>query len=281
MNRLVSGLGADLQHAADVVAERGGALGWPMHLLASTTSTNDEAKVGARRGAPHGATWVAEEQTAGRGRHGRVWWSPAGESLLFSVLVRQGLAASRLPQIALVAGLAVQVAVTRAAIADAKIKWPNDIQVGGKKVAGLLVEAITAGSRVEAVVIGIGINVHTRTFPEGIKDHATSIALASGGRTEPPDRARVLADVLEILDRDLHVVGTRGLGIVRARLEAADALRGRRVRNDAGDEGIASGIDDEGHLLVRREDGVLARWFAGEVHLMGHGMDPGATTNCP
>jgi biotin-(acetyl-CoA carboxylase) ligase len=91
------------------------------------------------------------------------------------------------------------------------------------------------------------------------------VALAGGGA---PDRAEILADVLGSLDADLHVVVARGLGLVRARLETADGLRGRRVRSDAGDEGIAAGIDDDGRLLVRRDDGVLARWSAGEVHLV-------------
>jgi BirA family biotin operon repressor/biotin-[acetyl-CoA-carboxylase] ligase len=136
-------------------------------------------------------------------------------------------------------------------------------------VAGVLVEAITAGARVEAVVIGFGINVHIRAFPDEIADRATSIAHASGSGVEPPDRARIFADVLASLDGDLHVVVERGLGLVRARLEAADALCGRRVRGDAGDEGLASGIDDDGRLMVRRDDGVLARWVAGEVHLVG------------
>jgi BirA family biotin operon repressor/biotin-[acetyl-CoA-carboxylase] ligase len=134
----------------------------------------------------------------------------------------------------------------------------------------VLVEAISAGTRVEAVVIGVGINVHTRIFPADLEGRATSIALASP--SVPPDRATILADVLEELDRDLHVVVGRGLSLVRARLEAGDALRGGRVRSESGDEGVASGIDDEGRLLVRRDDGVLARWSAGEVHLV-RGLD--------
>jgi BirA family biotin operon repressor/biotin-[acetyl-CoA-carboxylase] ligase len=261
----------DLQRALEVVAERGGTLGRPIQLLASTTSTNEEAKRGARQGAPHGATWIAEHQTAGRGRQGRTWWSLAGESLLFSVLVRDAPAPSQLPQIALLAGLAVQSAVARALgrETDAKIKWPNDVVVNDKKVAGVLVEAMTTGPRVDAVVVGIGINVHTRAFPGEIADRATSIALASAGGRAPPDRAQILADVLASLDADLHVVTGYGLGLVRARLEAVDALRGRRVRGDAGDEGLASGIDDDGRLMVQRDDGVLARWVAGEVHLVG------------
>jgi BirA family transcriptional regulator, biotin operon repressor / biotin---[acetyl-CoA-carboxylase] ligase len=261
----------DLRRALEVVAERGGTLGRPIRLLASTTSTNEEAKRGAKQGAPHGATWIAEQQTAGRGRQGRAWWSLAGESLLFSVLVRDAPAPSRLPQIALLAGLAVQSAVSRAlgCETDAKIKWPNDVVVKDKKVAGVLVEAMSTGRRVEAVVIGIGINVHTRTFPHEIADRATSIALASASGAGPPDRAQILADVLASLDGDLHVVAGHGLGLVRARLEAADALCGRRVRGEGGDQGLASGIDDDGRLMVQRDDGVLARWVAGEVHLVG------------
>lgn len=244
-------------------------LGSPLHRLATTTSTNDEAKRGARAGAPHGATWVAEEQTAGRGRQGRAWVSPRGENLLFSVLLRVDCVPSRLPLVAIVAGLAVRDAVARSAPrADVRIKWPNDVLVGPKKIAGILVEAITAGRRIEAVVVGAGINVHTRVFPEDLAERATSVSLVS---SEPPDRDVLLAHVLEGIDQDLHVVLARGLGVVRERVDAADALRGKHVRNDSGDAGVASGIDDEGRLLVRRDDDVLTRWSAGEVHLVTGG----------
>lgn len=260
------GIAPDLESAPALVRERGSGLGVPMHLLASTTSTNDEAKLAAKQGAPSGATWVTEQQTAGRGRQGRTWVSPAGENLLFSVLVRVACPPSRLPPVALVAGLAVRDAVGAAAPeATPKIKWPNDVLVDGKKIAGVLVEAVTAGSRVHALVVGIGINVHTRDFPDDLAAHATSVARVS---RRPADRAALLADVLARLDRDLHVVVGRGLGLLRARLGEADALRGLRVRNDAADEGIASGIDDDGRLLVRRGDGVLVHWGAGEVHLV-------------
>lgn len=269
-----SRVGGDLAHVADVVAARGGQLGRPLHVVASTPSTNDEAKHAARSGAPHGATWVAEEQTAGRGRQGRTWSSARGESLLVSVLLRPACPPSRIPPIAIVAGLAVRDAVAAAAPgADVRVKWPNDVVVHdaaapgsiGRKIAGILVEGITAGSRVEAVVVGFGINVHTRVFPDEIADRATSVALLA---PSPPDRAAILADVLARLDADLHVAVGRGLGLLRARLEAGDALRGRRIRSDAGDVGVASGIDDEGRLVVTRDDGVLVRWNAGEVHLV-------------
>jgi BirA family biotin operon repressor/biotin-[acetyl-CoA-carboxylase] ligase len=276
------GVGIDLERARTLVAARDEpgrveGLGRPMVLLASTTSTNDEARRGAREGAPHGATWVTEAQTAGRGRQGRAWWAPAGDGLLFSVLVQHAPPSARLPQIALLAGLAVHDAVTRAApLAGARVKWPNDVVVGSRKVAGVLVEAITSGSRVDAVVIGIGINVHTREFPAEIADRATSVALALGVATgaSPPDRAQILVDTLGALARDLPLVTARGLAPLRARLEAADALRGHRVQTLSGtvdggaDGGVAEGFDEDGRLLVRRDDGVLAHWAAGEVHLI-------------
>jgi BirA family biotin operon repressor/biotin-[acetyl-CoA-carboxylase] ligase len=260
------GVHPDLARAPALVADLGSALGRPMVIVSTTTSTNDLASRAAREGATHGATWVAERQTAGRGRRGHAWVSPAGEGLLFSVLVRVTCAPARIPPMALVAGLAVRDAVAQAAPgAIVAVKWPNDVLVEGRKLAGVLVEAVTVGARVEAIVVGVGINVHTRAFPENLADRATSVALVS---STPPDRASILANVLASLDRDLHVVVGRGLGLLRGRLERADTLRGRRVRSDAGDEGVASGIDDDGRLLVRRPDGVLARWSAGEVHLV-------------
>jgi BirA family biotin operon repressor/biotin-[acetyl-CoA-carboxylase] ligase len=262
-----AGIGPDLERAEEHVRERGATLGLPLHLLATTTSTNDEAKRAAKAGAPHGATWVTEEQTAGRGRQNRTWTSARGESLLFSTLARLSCPPSRLPTLAIAAGLAVQQAIARAASDSAPaMKWPNDVLVGGRKIAGVLVEAVTLGSRVDAVVIGIGINVHTRSFPEEIADRATSVALVA---RDVPERQVLLSDVLAQLDRDVHVVAARGLGLLRARLDAADALRNARVRSEAGEAGVASGIDDDGRLVVRRNDGVVVRWSAGEVHVVG------------
>jgi BirA family biotin operon repressor/biotin-[acetyl-CoA-carboxylase] ligase len=260
----IPGVNADLTRAPDLVAALGGGLGRPMTLLAETTSTSDLARNAARDGAPHGATWVAEQQTSGRGRRGHAWISPAGEGLLFSVLLRIPCAPARIPPIALVAGLAVRDAVA-ACGAPAQIKWPNDVLVGERKLAGVLVEAVTIGSRVEGIVVGVGINVHTRSFPPELADRATSVALVA---LAPPDRASILAGILAALDRDVHVVVGRGLGLLHDRLERHDALRGKRVRSDTGDEGLASGIDDDGRLLVRRDDGVVTRWSAGEVHLV-------------
>lgn len=275
----------DLAAAEGLIRAEGGArlLGVPLHVLPMTTSTNDEAHRGAKDGASHGTTWVAEAQTAGRGRRGRTWLSPDGDGLLFSVLLRLGCEPSRLPPLALLAGLAVRDAVVRSAPGvEAKIKWPNDVLVGPRKLAGVLIEAITVGTRVDAVVVGIGINVHTRSFPQEIRDRATSIALESAllpalaGESAPLTRGRLLADVLATFERELDSVVARGLAGVRARLEHADGLRGHAVRNDGGDAGQACGIDDDGRLLVQRDTGEIARWTAGEVHLVND-ASPGAT----
>src|SRR5258708_18840118 len=152
----------DLAHVPELLAARGGELGRPVHLLATTTSTSEDARRGAKNGASHGTVWIAETQTAGRGRQGRTWTSPPGENLLFSVLVRVDLDPAKVPRIALVAGLAVRDAVARAApAATVKIKSPNDVLIDGRKVAGILVESVTTASgsgRSHAVVVGIGIN---------------------------------------------------------------------------------------------------------------------------
>ena len=259
-----------LARAAELVRARGITLGSPLEVLEETTSTNDVAKRAAKLGAPHGATWVADAQTAGRGRQGRAWIAPRGEALLVSVLLRLACPPARLPPLSLAAGLAARDAVAKAVRRDATValKWPNDVLVDGRKVAGVLVEAMLAGSRVEGVVVGVGVNVHTRVFPEEIAATAGSIALFGSPASPPPDRAAVLVDLLEGLSRDLELVAARGLGLVRARLHAAHALRGERVRSESAGEGVAEDIDDDGRLCVRRDDGVLVRWSAGEVHLV-------------
>ncbi len=119
--------------------------------------------------------------------------------------------------------------------------------------------------RVEAVIVGVGINVHQRSFPPEIAERATSVALHMAGQ---PDRAPILADVLAGLDRDIGHVAARGLGLVHARITAADALAGKRVKTEDGASGEALGIDLDGTLRVRKDDGAIVRLSAGEVHLV-------------
>lgn len=274
---LAGGVAPDLAGVEQLVAGRGCRLGKPIHLLAATGSTNDDAKAGARQGAPHGAVWIAETQSRGRGRQGRTWVSPPGENLLFSVLLRISCAPARVPPLSLVCGLAVRDAVAKAIGEGGErvlVKWPNDVVVldragceptGFRKVAGILVESALTGSKVEHVVVGIGVNVHTRDFPDDLAAIATSIARESA---QPPDRSLVLADILEGLDRDIELVAHRGLAPVHPRLSAHDALSGRAIESEDGTvRGVGCGIDPDGRLMVRRADGVVVKVASGEMRV--------------
>lgn len=265
----MSDVGADLARAPALVAARGLLLGAPLVLAEETASTNEDAKQGARAGAAHGATWVAESQTAGRGRQGRVWLASRGENLLFSVVLRLACPPARVPPLSLVCGLAVRDAVARALgpehDAAVAVKWPNDVLVRGKKVAGILVESALAGAKVEYLIVGIGINVLARSFPAELADIATSIALEGGAGL---DRAAILVDVLAGLERDVALAAERGLGLVHARLVQHDALAGQAVEAvDSPLCGTGAGIDVEGRLLVRTAKGTVTKVTSGELRL--------------
>ncbi len=259
-------------------------LGVPLHLLDETGSTNDDAKSGARDGAPHGALWVAETQSQGRGRQGRGWTSPRGENLLFSVLLRIPCLPMRVPPLALVVGLAVRDAVAKILGDGVALKWPNDVVVrhgdGLRKIAGVLVESSVIGSRVDHLVVGVGVNVRTRTFPVELRQRATSIAIECEHAVSP---AQLLADILVGIENDVERVAHHGLASVHARLVAADVLRGRAVnidergtgggapspssrRREMNDvAGTGAGIDVDGRLLVVRADGTVAKVASGEI----------------
>lgn len=219
-------------------------------------STNERAKALARAGAPHGTVVTADEQTAGRGRQGRAWVAPTGTALLMSLVVR-GLEEPQ-PLLPLTAAVAVCEAAEASAGVSCAIKWPNDVWVERRKLAGILIEA---SPHEGLAVIGVGLNVATQSadFPEGLRALATSLAI------ESPDGARsrdaVLAALLVALERRLGHAPERILEDWRER----DALRGNPVVW-AGGEGIAAGIDGTGALLVQTGAGLLAL-DAGEVHL--------------
>jgi BirA family transcriptional regulator, biotin operon repressor / biotin---[acetyl-CoA-carboxylase] ligase len=273
-------LPADLSAIAGMLALRGGAYGRHVSVSALTESTNTDAKLGARAGAAHGSVWVADQQLAGRGRQGRSWISAAGEALLCSLLLRVTSRPQDLPRLALACGLAVCGVVARATgRKDIQVKWPNDVLCEGRKIAGILVESSIRGAHVEAVVIGIGLNVHTRQFAPEIAGVATSLARlrVEAQPALPLSRAELLVQLLEALEHDVPLALAKGLAPLQARLAAVDALQGQSVQRvvNAGAEatgstsahGIAEGIDADGRLLVRTRSGMLERWESGEVHL--------------
>jgi BirA family biotin operon repressor/biotin-[acetyl-CoA-carboxylase] ligase len=211
-----------------------------------TDSTNERAKQLAAEGAPHGTLVTADEQTAGRGRQGRVWTAPPRSAVLMSVVLRE--LDERLP-------LTAAVAITDALPVEATIKWPNDVWIQGRKVAGILVE----GRPQEGwAVLGVGLNVSTERFPAELAETATSLRLAG----IDVDTEAVLAGVLRSLDAWLGAPPARVLEAWRER----DALKGERVRWTGG-EGVADGIDDSGALRVETPTGLVSL-DAGEVHLL-------------
>ena len=237
------------------------ALGGPVVHLDRTGSTNDHARGLASAGAPHGTVVVAEEQTAGRGRQGRSWVAPRGRALTLSIVVRLGGAA--LDLLPLSAAVAVCEACERAAPVHCAVKWPNDVWIEGRKVAGILIEARPQEGW---AVLGIGLNVDTSKdeLDGAIRDQATSLRIAAGS---PAERERALEALLERLAERLRTEPEPLLAAYRER----DALHGRQIAWSAsGDrlEGKAEGIDDEGNLVVFTADGERHTLTAGEVHLL-------------
>ena len=246
---------------AGFVAPRGCALGRPLILAAVTGSTNDDARRLAGAGCGHGTVVLADRQTAGRGRLGRTWHAEPGENLSFSIVWREGLRTPSLGTFALAAGLGVAEALDAFVPSPTTVKWPNDVRVGGHKVAGLLAEAVFRGDVPGAVIVGVGINVRGTRFPEEIAARATSLALASGRDVA---RADVLAAVLLALDGTLGSLARAGFGGLLRRLVARCDTLGSAVRVGAV-AGVAEGIDAGGALLVRDAAGELHAVTSGEV----------------
>ncbi len=240
-------------------------LGAPVSVVDETGSTNEDALKAGAAGAAHGALFVADQQRAGRGRLGRTWHSPPGQNLYFSLLLRPRTEASSLASMTLVVGLAVAEAVGRFLPAGlVGIKWPNDVVIGGRKLAGILVEASTTRGRVDHVVVGVGLNVLQTQFAPEIEEIATSIEREAG---VGPGRLEVLGAVLERLDARLATFDEAGVAPMIEELRAYDVLRGRELR--VGEvEGTGDGIDEAGRLLVRTESGEVVAVNAGEVSLV-------------
>lgn len=231
---------------------------------ASLDSTMDEAGRLAAEGCPEGLVVVAEEQTAGRGRFSRSWISGPGESLLLSVVLRP--TAEQLPQANMAATLAVAETVDSRVNGPVTIKWPNDVRIGGRKVAGILIEADSQTGRVSSAVVGIGLNisVDTAAHPE-IADTATSIAEQSGA---PVERAEVLVHLLRRFD-DLYAQVQGGKSLTPKWSSRLDTL-GLDIRVRRGDDvlsGTARKVDDQGNLVLERPDGSTVTVVGGEVTL--------------
>jgi BirA family biotin operon repressor/biotin-[acetyl-CoA-carboxylase] ligase len=260
-------LPADLAAALDAAAPALGEFARLRHV-AEIDSTNDVALSLAGAGAPQGTSILADRQRSGRGRRGRAWFSPAGAGLYLSVIVRPHVPAHALPLVTLGAGVAAADAVRATTGLPIELKWPNDLVIGRpwRKLAGVLCETAGAGSRVDAVVIGIGINLLTAAYPPDIAGRATSIEAEMG---RPIERAPLVVHLLVGLRRIVQTLydGRAEAVCAEWRTFARAGLQGAPVRwydQDRERRGRASDIDVDGALLIDT-GGRVERIVAGEV----------------
>lgn len=239
--------------------------GREVFYLPSVTSTNEVAKKLAAEGCPEGTLVAAEEQTAGRGRLGRRWVSPPG-GLWFSLVLRPGLALTDLGLLTVAAAVALRRAVQAAAGVQAEIKWPNDLLVNGRKIAGILAEASGELGCAVQVILGVGVNINQRTedFSEELRERATSLRAVLG---RPAPRLPVLRAFLSSFEELYAGIGRNRCETVLAEAAAHSATLGRRVRVTAGGrvfEGLALRLDPDGALVLGNDEGE-ARILTGEV----------------
>ena len=224
----------------------------------------------ALRGAPHGTVILADEQTAGKGRRGRKWESPAGENIYMSLLVRPKMQPEKAPMLTLVMAYCVAKALKKQGFEEVQIKWPNDLVLSGKKVCGILTEMTMDGNAIQHVIIGIGINVNNRTFPEEIKGMATSLCLESGRFIE---REKIVENILaEFGEEYERFVAAGDLSQIWEAYNAMLINTGKQVCVlEPGNtyEALALGITQEGQVRVQLASGEEKEIFAGEVSVRG------------
>lgn len=230
-------------------------------------STNLQLKAMAVSGAPHGSLCLAEQQTAGKGRLGRTWHSPAGQGLWVSVLLRPDLPPAHAPLLTLCASMAMADGVAETWGGGLGIKWPNDLVLAGKKVCGILTEVAMHPDGVDYVVVGTGLNVRRGAYPPELSHQATS--LEDHGAT--PLRRRVLAAYLHHLEKWTALLVQHGPQPLIQAYGPRCVTLGKRV-NVTGAitfTGLAEGLREDGSLLVRREDGTLQPVLSGDVSVRG------------
>ena len=245
-------------------------LGSQVNCFYETDSTNRQARKLAEEGAPHGTLVAADSQSAGKGRRGRVWASPRGVGVWMSFILRPELSPSKASMLTLVAGMAVVAGIRQISGLSPQIKWPNDAVIDGKKICGILTEMSTEEDSIRYVVVGIGINVNATEFPEEIRDKATSLKLELGRSVKRSDVICAVAESFEeyyeIFEKTCDMSGL---------LSAYDEMLVNMektvcVLDPKGEyRGKALGIDEEGCLLVEKENGEVVHVLSGEVSVRG------------
>lgn len=242
-------------------------LGSTIHRFERVSSTNDVARELAAAGAAEGTCVMAREQAAGRGRQGRSWSSPPGEGLYMSLILRPGMRPAESAVLTLAAAVAVAETLTRDFGIQADIKWPNDVLLSGRKVCGILVESAIEKDRLQYAVMGIGVNVAQRDFPNEIAPTATSLHIETGRELAPDDFAKPL---LERLGAWYEIAVSEPAKVFARWEELSSYARGCAVRVESSDwsiEGITRGLTEAGALIVELANGEKREVFSGEVKL--------------
>lgn len=233
-------------------------------------STNNRAKALGEAGGADGTLFVAETQTAGKGRRGRCWQSPAGSSISMSILLRPVMNPSDAPMLTLVMAYAATKALREKTELDIGIKWPNDLVVSGKKISGILTEMSAEIDYINHVVIGVGINVNQDTFPDDIKETASSLKMELGKRIK---RSGLIAAVMKNFEKYYEIFQeTEDLSGLKELYNSMLVNKDREVKVlEPGNEykAYAIGINQTGELIVRTPDGKEKEIYAGEVSVRG------------
>lgn len=243
--------------------------GKPCYRLENVDSTNEYAKKIAEQGAEHGTLILAKEQTRGKGRRGRAWMSPKGDNIYMSILLRPQIEPNNASMLTLVAAMAVAEGIREVSGLKTQIKWPNDIVVQGKKVCGILTEMSAEVGKVHYVVIGIGINVHNRDFPQEIRETATSLDLQAGTRQDQTELVEAIWKAFEGYYESYCKTQDMSALQEKYNRQLANCDQAVKVLNgEYSYEGIARGITPKGELLVETE-GETRLVSSGEVSVRG------------
>lgn len=233
-------------------------------------STNTKVSGLALEGAEHGTVVVAGCQTAGKGRRGRLWESPAEDNIYMTILLRPDFATEKAPMVTLVMAYSVAKVLQESGFADVQIKWPNDLVLFGKKVCGILTEMYLQGNAIDYIVVGVGVNVNTSVFPEELVDKATSLFLECGKLL---DKEQLIVDIVEtFMEMYDRFAKTGDLEFLQEAYNAILVNKNREVRILEPENeytAYAHGINGTGELVVQLEDGTEKNVYAGEVSVRG------------
>lgn len=253
----------------DIKAKITGDIGRDIFFYNTVSSTNTIAAELAEKSA-EGVVVLAESQEKGRGRLGRSWISPAGVNVYMSIIIKPEIDPKDATLITIMTAVGCAIGLRRATGLDVKIKWPNDLMVSDRKLGGILTEMKTAPGRIIFAILGIGINVNVDidSFPDAVRETATSIKIETGASCS---RTEIIVEILNEIDRWYRILKEMGRKTILSEWQRLTSTLGREVKVTVGKEtfsGFAESIDDEGMLILRLQSGVLKRISAGDLTIL-------------